>query len=177
MENRIVIDPEFAWIIALRTLPTVLPLIVLLAACAAQRPTLGPGDLSVQAATPTSYRLKVVFVWGVGENPYREIVLRVRVGEEFYAKVSDEAGNYHAIRGTLRPKGGGDFLLPIQLTNWSRNGSTVGTMDLTVSLSQGFGGGTNAGGYSVTLLPDEETSSNQSSQATAATPPAFGGSR
>jgi hypothetical protein len=74
------------------------------------------------------------------------------VDREFYVKVLDRAGNYHAIQGTLQREKGGAFHLPLRIANWSATGSTWSTIPLDLRVGGGWGGGSNAGGYGVRLL-------------------------
>jgi len=104
-------------------------------------------------ALKSAYLLEVTFEWGVGDNPHRTIQTEVEVGKEFYVKVLDRNGNYHAIQGTLQQEKSGEFHLPLRLANWSAMGSTYTTIPLDLRVGGSWGGGSNAGGYGIKLLP------------------------
>src|SRR5260370_4363777 len=125
---------------------------VVVAGCASTTSSLHSILPGADARKPV-YLLEVTFQWGVGENPYRTIQTEVEVGKEFYVKVLDRAGNYHAVQGTLEQEKGGTYHLPVRIANWSATGSTWGTIPLDLRVGGSWGGGSNAGGYGIKLLP------------------------
>ena len=90
-------------------------------------------------ALKSAYLLEVTFEWGVGDNPHRTIQTEVEVGKEFYVKVLDRNGNYHAIQGTLQQEKSGEFHLPLRLANWSAMGSTYTTIPLDLRVGGSWG--------------------------------------
>ena len=104
----------------------------------------------------SAYVLQVAFEWGAG-NPDQTIQTVVEVGKEFYVKVADRAGHYHAIQGTLRRGQNGEFHLPLHVANWSATGGQYPTVELDLRVGVPWSGGTTAGGWQITLLPMPET--------------------
>ncbi len=128
---------------------------LLFAGCASTADS--PHSTAAGVDAPKSvYLLEVTFEWGVGDNLYRTIQTEVEVGKEFYVKVLDRNGNYHAIQGTLQQQKSGEFHLPLRLANWSAMGRTYTTIPLNLRVGGSWGGGSNAGGYGIKLLPRPE---------------------